>query len=139
MQDARTNSDKLYVAAFPFANDVLALPVEDIAQTVRWYSRAFCLREVEWRDSPLPAVIMERDDVRLGFAINGGDASQEGAAILVTDIHRARDELEARGVKTGSWRVDERDGQKLQVFFVVAPDGLCFYFHQPMAEVVPTK
>jgi hypothetical protein len=26
--------------------------------------------------------------------------------------------------------VDERDGKKYQVFFVVAPDGLCYYFHQ---------
>jgi catechol 2,3-dioxygenase-like lactoylglutathione lyase family enzyme len=26
----------------------------------------------------------------------------------------------------------ERDGTKLQVFFVVAPDGLCYYFHEPL-------
>ena len=25
-----------------------------------------------------------------------------------------------------------RDGQKLQVFFAVAPDGLCYYFHEPI-------
>lgn len=75
---------------------------------------------------------MERDGTRIGFAINGGDASQDGAAILVTDIHRAREEIEANGVETGNWRVDERDGRKLQVFFVVAPDGLCYYFHQPI-------
>ena len=31
-----------------------------------------------------------------------------------------------------NWRVDERDGQKYQVFFVVAPDGLCYYFHEPI-------
>ncbi|MCY3780422.1 MAG: VOC family protein [Chloroflexi bacterium] len=134
MKEPSTKPGKLYVAAFPFADDVLALPVEDIAQTVKWFDDAFGLKEIVRRESPLPAVIMERDDVRLGFAINGGDASQEGAAILVTDIHRAHDELEARGIKTTGWRVDERDGQKLQVFFVVAPDGLCFYFHQPLEE-----
>jgi hypothetical protein len=50
----------------------------------------------------------------------------------VSDIHAARLELESRGVKIGNWRVDERDGQRLQVFFVVAPDGLCYYFHQPI-------
>ena len=70
--------------------------------------------------------------MRLGFAVNGGDASADGAAILVSDIHRAKQELEANGVTTANWRVDERDGQKLQVFFVVAPDGLCWYFHQPI-------
>jgi hypothetical protein len=26
--------------------------------------------------------------------------------------------------------VDERDGRKLQVFFVAAPDGLCYYFFE---------
>lgn len=139
MPEPSAKPKALYVAAFPFADDVLALPVTDIAQTVKWYSDAFGLNEIERRESPLPAVIMERDGLRLGFAINGGDASQEGAAILVTDIHRARDELEARGIKTANWRVDERDGQKLQVFFVVAPDGLCFYFHQPLAEVSPRR
>ena len=75
---------------------------------------------------------MERDGARIGFAINGGDASQDGAAILVSDIQRAKDEIENAGVETGNWRVDERDGQKLQVFFVIAPDRLCYYFHQPI-------
>ena len=127
--------EQLYKAAFPFADDVLALPVEDIDQTVKWYEGAFGLKEVERRESPQPAVIMERDGARLGFAINGGDPEQDGAAILVSDIQRARDEIEAKGIKTANWRVDERDGEKFQVFFVVAPDGLCFYFHQPIEEV----
>ncbi|MCY4062222.1 MAG: VOC family protein [Chloroflexi bacterium] len=134
MEDSSATSDQLYVAAYPFTDDVLNLPVKDIKMTAEWYSDAFGLLEVERRESPLPAVMMERDDVRLGFAVNGGDASQEGAAILVTDIHRARDELEAKGVETAAWRVDERDGKKFQVFFVVAPDGLCYYFHQPIED-----
>ena len=121
----------LYEAAFPFADDVLALPVEDIDVAADWYAGRFGLVEVERRNAPCPTVIMERDGVRIGFAVNGGDPSQEGAAILVTDIHRARDELQANGVKTANWRVDERDGKKYQVFFAVAPDGLCYYFHQP--------
>lgn len=52
----------------------------------------------------------------------------------MTDIARARDELASRGIEAKNWRVDERDGKKLQVFFVVAPDGLCFYFHQPLGQ-----
>ena len=126
-------SDKpLFKAAFPFQDDVLALPVKDLDQASRWYSRSFGLTEVERRVSPVPTVILERDGVRLGFAVNGGDASNDGAAILVGDIHRAREELEANDVAVTNWRVDKRDGQKLQVFFVVAPDGLCWYFHQPI-------
>jgi catechol 2,3-dioxygenase-like lactoylglutathione lyase family enzyme len=122
----------LFKNAFPYQSDVLALPVVDVDAAAQWYGKAFGLTEVERRSDPHPAVILERDGVKLGFAINGGDASQDGAAILVSDIHRARQELEANGIQIGNWRVDERDGQKLQVFFVVAPDGLCYYFHQPI-------
>ena len=127
-------SDKLYEAAYPFRDDVLALPVEDIDRAATWYVERFGLHEVERRDDPAPTVILERDGVRIGFAINGGDASNDGAAILVTDIQRARDELEANGVETSAWRVDERDDGSYQVFFVVAPDGLCYYFHQPLGD-----
>ena len=125
---------RLYEAAFPFADDVLALPVEDIDRAATWYGERFRLVEVERRDHPVPTVILERDGVRIGFAVNGGDPGNEGAAIRVTDIRRARDELEANGVKTANWRVDEREGEKYQVFFVVAPDGLCYYFHQPIGR-----
>ncbi|MXY25617.1 MAG: VOC family protein [Acidobacteria bacterium] len=128
------DSSPLYKAAFPFADDVLALPVQDIDRAAEWYGARFGLVETERRTSPTPTVIMERDGVRIGFAVNGGDPSQEGAAILVTDIARARDELKASGVKAANWRVDERDGRKYQVFFVVAPDGLCYYFHQPLRQ-----
>lgn len=127
-------ADPLYEAAYPFADDVLALPVRDIDEAARWYGERFGLREVERREAPVPTVVMEREGVRIGFAVNGGDASNDGAAILVTDVARARQELEANGVETGNWRVDERDGRKFQVFFVVAPDGLCYYFHQPLED-----
>ena len=120
----------VYKAAYPFQADVLALPVEDIDRAAEWYGERFGLREVERRQSPVPTVILERDGARIGFAVNGGDASQDGAAILVEDIARVRDELEAKGVSTGNWRIDERDDGKYQVFFVVAPDGLCYYFHE---------
>ena len=125
---------KLFEAAYPFQENVLALPVKDIDQAANWYGKKFGLVEVERRDDPLPTVIMERDGARIGFQVNGGDAGNDGAAILVADVARARDELAARAVETGNWRVDERDGKKYQVFFVVAPDGLCFYFHQLLQE-----
>lgn len=122
----------LFKAAYPFVEDVLALPVKDLDTAAVWYGKTFGLTEVERRTSPDPTVIMSRDGVQIGFAINGGISENEGAAILVSDIQRARDEIEANGGQIANWRIDERDGEKLQVFFVVAPDGLCFYFHQPI-------
>lgn len=121
-----------FKAAFPYQDDVLALPVDDLDTASKWYSEHFGMVEVERRDDPVPAVILERDGARIGFSINGKDASQDGAAILVSNIAEVRNELESKGVQTGNWRVDKRDGKELQVFFVVAPDGLCYYFHEPI-------
>lgn len=118
--------------AYPYGTDVLALPVSDLDAAASWYAQHFAMVEVERKSEPQPTVIMGRDGTRIGFSVNGGDSSQEGAAILVSDIHEARAELERAGVKIGNWRVDERDGKRFQVFFVVAPDGLCYYFHQPI-------
>ena len=106
----------LFKAAYPYAEDVLSLPVEDIDRTVSWYTNAFNLTEVVRRDVPVPTVILERDGVQIGFAINGGDAENDGAAILVTDIQRARDEIEAGGVEIGNWRIDERTARSCKSF-----------------------
>lgn len=121
-----------FKAAFPFQDDVLALPVVDLDETAEWYSTHFGMIEIERSHDPLPQVVLERDGARIGFSINGGDASQDGAAILVSNIQGMKAELESNGVKIGNWRIDTRDGQQLQVFFVVAPDGLCYYFHEPI-------
>jgi catechol 2,3-dioxygenase-like lactoylglutathione lyase family enzyme len=123
-----------FKAAFPYQEDVLALPVTDLDAAAKWYTEHFGMREVERVAGPIPTVILERDGTRIGFAINGGDPGQDGAAVLVSNIQGMRDELAANGANIGNWRVDERDGKRFQVFFVVAPDGLCYYFHEPFAE-----
>lgn len=120
--------------AYPFQDDILALPVTDLDAASQWYSEHFGMEEVERIAQPVPAVILQRDGARIGFAINGGDPEQDGAAVLVQNIQGIKDELESKGAKIGNWRIDERDGQKYQVFFVVAPDGLCYYFHEPVAR-----
>lgn len=123
-----------FKAASPYQDDILGLPVSDINAASAWYSEKFGMHEVERRDQPTPAVVLERDGTQIGFMVNGGDPSQCGAALQVENIGSMRDELELKGVQTANWRIDERDGQQLQVFFVVAPDGLCYYFYEPIAK-----
>lgn len=127
-------SETLFVTAHPYQQDVLALPVEDIEVAARWYCKAFGMSEVQRSESPISTVVLERDGVKIGFAVNGGDASQDGAAIQVSDIYRAKSEIESNGVQAADLQIDERDGEKFHVFFVVAPDGLCYYFHQPISN-----
>ena len=98
--------------SYPYQDDVLALPVEDLDQASQWYANALGLTEVERRDDPVPTVIMQRDGVQIGFAINGGDASNDGAAILVTDIERARRELEASGLSPSANRASTTTAAK---------------------------
>jgi len=124
------SNEARFERAYPFQKDVLALPVTDLDAASTWYARHFGMTEVERFERPIPTVILERDGTRIGFAINGGDASQDGAAIRVTGIRAIKAALESNGANISNWRVDQRDGQKLRVFFVTAPDGLCYYFHE---------
>ncbi len=97
-----------FKAAFPYQKDFLELPVTSLDTASEWYSKHFGMIEVERHAAPVPTRILERDGTRIGFAINGGNASQDGSAILVSNIQGMKDELESRGVEIGSWRVDER-------------------------------
>ena len=128
------SSTPRFLSASPYEDNVLALPVTDLDAASEWYCNHFGMTEVERRNEPHPAVILERDGVQIGFAINGGDPSQEGAAIRVDDIHGIMAELASTGLGIANPRVDERDGEKFDVFFIVAPDGLCYYFNAPVSQ-----
>ena len=127
-----TEHSPLFESADAYQDDVLALPVDDIDEASTYYSTMFGMTEVSRSHDPVQQVVLERDGVQIGFAVTGGDSSQDGAAVLVSDVSRARSELEANGVEISNWRIDERDGARFPVFFVVAPDGLCYYFYQPI-------
>ena len=47
------------------------------------------------------------------------ETDEDGLIILTY-----QDQFESNGISIGNWRIDERDGQRYQVFFVAAPDGL---------------
>ena len=120
-----------FQSASPHKDDVLALPVIDLDAASDWYCKHFGMTEVERRDAPNPAVILERDAVQIGFAINGGDPSQDGAAIRVNDIDGIKAQLESNGIAVANTRIDERDGEKFNVFFVARPSAHLRYLFMP--------
>ena len=128
------NEKPEFLDAAPYQDNVLALPVADIEMASSWYAKHFGMTEVKRDNEPVPSVILERDGVQIGFAVNGGDATQDGAAIRVKHVKLMMDELVSKGVNAANYRIDERDGKKYQVFFVVAPDGLCYYFNEPLDD-----
>ena len=61
----RTSS---FLAAYPYQNDVLALPVSNADEAASWYGQNFGMREIDRGTQPHPFVILERDGVKIGFA-----------------------------------------------------------------------
>lgn len=65
-----------FKAAYPYQDDVLALPVTNVDAAATWYSEKFGMTEVKRSDDPVPAVILQRNGTEIGFAVNGGDATR---------------------------------------------------------------
>jgi len=110
----------------PYADDAMNLPVEDVETAIPYYEKTFGFRVVSRQDSPHRSVILERDTIRIGLAENGGDPSQEGCFFGVENIEAAFEEINGAPPTEAAFRIDKFNGVPYRVFFVVAPDGLCY-------------
>jgi hypothetical protein len=79
-------------------------------------------------DAPHKSVVLRRDEVQIGLAENGGDPTQDGCFFEVDNIETAFAELKTNGLKKdkADFRIDQYGDKKFKVFFVIAPDGLCY-------------
>jgi hypothetical protein len=64
------------------------------------------------------------------LAENGGDPEQEGCFFEVDDIESAFAEIKGKSPATGDIQINRRGNSSQRVFFVVAPDGLCYMLGQ---------
>jgi len=73
---------------------------------------------------------LARDAVQIGLTENGGDPTQDGCAFHVTGLQALFDEFQRNGLGKPETAIgtENRDGADWKVFFVVAPDGLCYWF-----------
>ena len=53
----------MFESASPYKDGILALPVTDLDAASAWYSKHFCMTEIERHELPHPVVILERDGV----------------------------------------------------------------------------
>lgn len=120
----------VFKRAVPYANDALNLPVKDVESAIPYYERVFGFNVVTRTTSPRAGVILERDDVRIGLAENGGDPTQEGCFFEVNDVDVAQSEI--KDASGGPCVIDMQkiNGKSYRAFFVVAPDGLCYMVAQ---------
>jgi lactoylglutathione lyase len=115
--------------AFGYRGNNMNLPVGDVDAALPFYETVLGFRLVSRGDSPHRSAVLARDSVQMAVAENGGDPSQDGCAFHVTGLQELRDEFRRRGLQSSSEFSTERHGDAAwKVFYVVAPDGLCYWF-----------
>jgi catechol 2,3-dioxygenase-like lactoylglutathione lyase family enzyme len=106
--------------------DPMNLPVADLEQATLFYTQqmGFELR----RTVAEPAsVILGRDAVEIGLAVNGLDPEQASCYIAVADVDQVFEEYRSKGLQVSAEvGPTEHGGRQYRVFFVRDPDGICY-------------
>jgi lactoylglutathione lyase len=118
----------IYITAAPYAKDAMNLPVADVETAVPFYETIMGFQVVSRNDSPCKSAVLDRDNIQIGLAENGGDPTQEGCFFEVDNAEAAFAELKSNGLEReeAGFRIDKYGDTSYKVFFVVAPDGLCY-------------
>ena len=118
--------------AWPYQQDAMNLPVANVETALPFYETVMGFQVVSRNDAPHPSAVLGRDDIQIGLAENGGDPTQDGCFFEVDDVEAAFAELKANGLEKedASFRIDRHGTTAWKVFFVVAPDGLCYCLGQ---------
>jgi lactoylglutathione lyase len=118
----------VFRSASPYADDAMNLPVQNVDAAIPYYEKVFGFRVVSRQEAPHKSVILARDGIQIGLAENGGDPTQEGCFFEVDDVETAFAELRSNGLEKeeAGFRIDRHGDTSWKVFFVVAPDGLCY-------------
>jgi catechol 2,3-dioxygenase-like lactoylglutathione lyase family enzyme len=108
--------------------DEMNLPVGNLDGALTFYETVMGFEVVSRKDSPCKSAVLGRDGIRIGLAENGGDPTQEGCFFEVDDVLAAFAELKSNGLQReeAGFRIDKHGDTSYKVFFVVAPDGLCY-------------
>lgn len=117
-----------FTAAWGYQGDAQNLPVPKLAEALPFYETVFGFQVLARNETPQPSVILGRDSVQIGLAENGGDPTQDGCFFAVDNVETAFAELKANGLANAeaNYRLDQHGETVWKVFFVAAPDGLCY-------------
>lgn len=118
----------VFKTASPYQEDEMNLPVENVETAIPFYETIMGFQVVSRNDSPCKSAILGRDGIQIGLVENGGDPSQEGCFFEVDNVEAAFAELKSNGLEKeeAGFRIDQHGDTSWKVFFVVAPDGLCY-------------
>ena len=122
--------------AFGYQGDNRQLPVADVAAAVPFYEAVLGFHVVSRGIEPQNSALLARDQVEIGLVENGGDPTQDGCAFHVNDIEALFAEFKANGLQKElqEFAVERHGDTAFRVFYVVAPDGLCYWFGERLAD-----
>ena len=122
--------------AFGYQGDAMNLPVADVNASLPFYEARLGFTVTSRNDAPPRTAVLERDSITIALVENGGDPAQDGAAFHVRGLDALFAEFTANGLQKelSAFRTEQRGGVAWKVFFVVAPDGLCYWFGEPAAS-----
>jgi lactoylglutathione lyase len=121
--------------AFGYQGNSMNLPVPDLASALTFYQAVLGFQLVSRDETPPKSAILARDRVQIGLAENGGDPTQDGCAFHVVGVESLFREFQANGLEKelSEFDVEQRGDGSWKVFYVVAPDGLCYWFGERQA------
>ena len=121
--------------AWGYQGSTTSLPVPDLTAALPFYETILGFGVVSRSDTPCPSAVLARDQVQIGLAENGGDPTQDGCAFQVRHLEALLAEFNMRGLNKAASAIDieQQDGVPWKVFYVVAPDGLCYWFGERQA------
>ena len=116
--------------AFGYQGDALNLPVKDVAAAIPFYETVLGFRVVSRAETPHKSAVLGRDHVQIRLAETGGDPTQDGCAFHVTSVEALAAEFKSGGLEKeiSSFNIEQHGDASFRVFYVVAPDGLCYWF-----------
>lgn len=116
--------------AFGYQGDKMNLPVPDLRAALPFYQAVLGFRVVSQSDTAPNAAVLSRDAVQIALTENGRDPKQDGCAFHVTALEALFEEFQGNGLgkQLSGFDVEQHDGAAFRVFYVVAPDGLCYWF-----------
>src|SRR5215212_2005216 len=119
--------------AWGYQGDNMNLPVASVDAAIPFYQSVLGFTVVSRSDRPHKSAVLGRDGIQIGLVENGGDPTQDGCAFQVDDVASLFEEFKTNGLQKAlsEFTIEQRkDGSSWKVFFVVAPDGLCYWFGQ---------
>lgn len=116
--------------AWGYQDDKMNLPVRDLVAALPFYETVLGFRVLSRSDTPHNSAVLARDHVQIGLAENGGDSTQDGCAFHVKNLESLFAEFKANGLQKelSEFDIEQHDDARWKVFYVVAPDGLCYWF-----------